>query len=1374
MSGKVTALGMDTVTEKSGHAVVPMAPSVCTTPAAPAPIPVPYPVTGTSGGGVTGAPSRTKIGGAKIGTVGGCIKAIHGNEPGTLKDVVSLATGGPAPLLVGAPNVFVELGQVGITGSSVLANRGPGPDGRMAPVPAAAAASVPGAVVLAAGHESGGADGSASGGKGGAAGGGQGGGERGSGDQKNAPNGQQGQRCTKDPVDVVTGRAYTFPAVDLELPGPLPLLFARVHSSTASERDTGLGFGWAHTWGWEIEVQRRGIVVWSDEGIATDFPLLHAGAEHLGPWGWVLRRERERFVLDRGDGVFRTFAAADESARKWKLIELRDRNENRIELTYDDGGRLCEVRDSAGRTVRVESTRAGRIASIQVYNARARGRWIAVSRYTYDDERNLTAAFDAEGHAERYQYDDEHRITCKTDRCGLAFRFVYDRAGRCVETWGEYPGKRDPSLADDVPAVLADGHTRARGVHHVRLDYHDGSYTEAADSSQVCRYFGNRHGLCDKQMEGLGVEEAVYDERGLLLVRTDGQGGITQYTRDPRGRVVRVIDPLGRITHYERDASGDDVRLIDPAGGLYEIHRDERGNVLHESDPTGAVWSYAYDSRGLVTSSTSPTGGVTRYTYDGDGNLVEQTEANGARWRWAYDLLGRCTTAIDPLGNETRVVWTERGDVAAVFEVDGGVTRYTYDGERRRCEIQGPGQRTAGLTWGGFMRVVARTNALGDAARFRYNREGELTQVVNENGEVHKILRNGAGLVVGEETFDGRRLAHRRDANGRVVRSEIAGEITEYAYDATGALISRTLPDETIETFAYDAHGRLARATWPGGEIRFERDAAGHILREAQVLADEEHTVTSVYDGAGDRVRRFTSRGHVEQIERDAMGARTRTILDELHDVHHARDPLGREVTRALPRGGRIHHAYDALGRVVRRWATASGSLRPVRADDPGWSSAAAPEQPDRITVEKAHVYDADRELSDTLDRRRGWLPYEYDPAGRLLSAVREATGAREAFRYDAAGNHQGGGEARTYGPGGKLLRCGAASYLWDEAGRLHEKRVGGDVWRYTWNAAGRLAAVELPSRQRAEYAYDPLARRLETRIYDARPPAGRARLSERTRFVWDGDTLVHAIRTRATTEGDPVVEERTYCFEDGGFVPWAHRETGPDGYGGRRSVWAFYVNDPIGTPEELVDGAGAVLAELDRQVWGRTEVGEGARASTPLRFQGQHDDAETGLFYNHHRYYEPDVGIYLSPDPIGLEGGLRPFAYGINPIAWVDPLGLMNGKPPHHATVTITNKDGEVTFQKDYDSSNMTPWEKSLGWPESMKAAHTEARACREAELGPTDTMTIHGELKPCDPCKGKMNQLKRASGGANIDYDWPGGQWSASEKRIRRRKQP
>ena len=122
----VTAVKMDCVTEQSGHQMTPLAVSVCTTPAAPSPLPIPYPVIGSSSEGTKDSPVRTKMGGAKIVTVGACLSACHGNEAGTLKEVVSLNTAGACFIVMGAPIVLVELGMVGITGSPGFMNKGGG------------------------------------------------------------------------------------------------------------------------------------------------------------------------------------------------------------------------------------------------------------------------------------------------------------------------------------------------------------------------------------------------------------------------------------------------------------------------------------------------------------------------------------------------------------------------------------------------------------------------------------------------------------------------------------------------------------------------------------------------------------------------------------------------------------------------------------------------------------------------------------------------------------------------------------------------------------------------------------------------------------------------------------------------------------------------------------------------------------------------------------------------------------------------------------------------------------------------------------------------------------------------------------------------
>jgi len=78
--------------------------------------------------------------------------------------------------------------------------------------------------------------------------------------------------------------------------------------------------------------------------------------------------------------------------------------------------------------------------------------------------------------------------------------------------------------------------------------------------------------------------------------------------------------------------------------------------------------------------------------------------------------------------------------------------------------------------------------------------------------------------------------------------------------------------------------------------------------------------------------------------------------------------------------------------------------------------------------------------------------------------------------------------------------------------------------------------------------------------------------------------------------------------------------------------------------------------------VQGQTEgdIPQGDRQEQNLRFQGQYLDRETGLHYNTFRYYDADIGRFISPDPIGLEGGINLGSYSPNPIGWIDPLGLL------------------------------------------------------------------------------------------------------------------
>ena len=97
-----------------------------------------------------------------------------------------------------------------------------------------------------------------------------------------------------------------------------------------------------------------------------------------------------------------------------------------------------------------------------------------------------------------------------------------------------------------------------------------------------------------------------------------------------------------------------------------------------------------------------------------------------------------------------------------------------------------------------------------------------------------------------------------------------------------------------------------------------------------------------------------------------------------------------------------------------------------------------------------------------------------------------------------------------------------------------------------------------------------------------------------------------------------------------------------------------------------MTDEVGEVVWEASYRAWGeareviaRVSKAAGVEPRNPIRFQGQQEDAETGLRYNRYRYYDPVLGRFVSRDPIGLVGGLNAYQYAPNPGQWIDPLGL-------------------------------------------------------------------------------------------------------------------
>lgn len=109
-----------------------------------------------------------------------------------------------------------------------------------------------------------------------------------------------------------------------------------------------------------------------------------------------------------------------------------------------------------------------------------------------------------------------------------------------------------------------------------------------------------------------------------------------------------------------------------------------------------------------------------------------------------------------------------------------------------------------------------------------------------------------------------------------------------------------------------------------------------------------------------------------------------------------------------------------------------------------------------------------------------------------------------------------------------------------------------------------------------------------------------------------------------------------------------------------------YYVHaDHLNTPRQINNQAGDPVWVWDTITFGSSSPDEDPLSTgTPftynLRHPGQVFDAESGLFQNWHRDYNPALGRYVQSDPIGLAGGINTYLYGeANPLSYIDPLGL-------------------------------------------------------------------------------------------------------------------
>ncbi|TDC76324.1 DUF6531 domain-containing protein [Streptomyces hainanensis] len=1020
-----------------------------------------------------------------------------------------------------------------------------------------------------------------------------------------------------DPVDVATGELL-MSAVDVELPGVLPLVIERHHISTY--HDGGwFGASWASTLDQRLVLDEYGARLFSADGMALLYPRPIPGDTVLpveGPrWGlsWDGQPGSPITVHQRESGHTLHFVQVPgRPGGVLPLTAITDRNGNRIRVEYDPAsGAPTDVIHDGGYHVGI-GTENGRISELRLLNDPAQP---VLLRYGYDKAGLLSEIYNSSGQPLRFAYDAHFRLTRWEDRNGYWYSYEYDDLGRCVFTTGtdralEYRYHYQPET-DRTIAVNSLGHSTI-------FQFND-SYQLIAQTDPLGHTTTHDWDRYDRTLaltDPLGHSTHYqYDDHGQIAAVTRPDGQTIRYEYNDLGLPTTVIDADGSVWAHAYDAAGNRTVVLDPAGNRTRYTHDRHGGLAAVTDPLGHTTTIRCDAAGLPVAVTSALGEVTHYDRDAFGRLVRVTDPLGAVSVTGYTVEGHPMRRVDPLGGAQSWVWDGEGNCVSHTDENGATTTFEY---------------------GAFDKLTTQIDV--DGARYEFVRDTELqvVEVVNPHGLSWDYTYDEAGRLVGECDFDDRRVTYRLDAAGQLTARENAlGQTVTFSHDVLGNLVTKSAGGTTW-TFGYDTRGRVIEAAGGGSQVVIERDALGRVVSESL----DGRKVTHTHDPMGRPLRRITPNRHESTWEYDQAGLPT-VLVSAGKRFTFEHDAVGRETWRRAATGLALSQAWDPVGRLSEQTLTHAG---------------------DRTVRHRTFAYRADHHLLGVTDPTGGdTAHYSLDAIGRVTAAT--GVNGGERYTYDTAGNQTAAawpgdlpGAGDRVRSGTRLTRAGLTRYEYDRAGRVvlrQRTRLSKkpDTWRYEWDAEDRLAAVTTPDGDRWCYHYDAFGRRIGKEHLDASGTA-----VERTGFVWAGTELVEQ-STHASGR-----EATTLTWDYNGLHPVAQTE-GPAGDDLDRKFYAI-VTDLVGTPTELVDEAGHVAWRRRATVWGAPLGSPASRTSdgattTPLRFPGQYADSETGWHYNVHRHYDPETARYTGPDPLGLLPAPNHYGYVHNPHTWSDPLGL-------------------------------------------------------------------------------------------------------------------
>ncbi len=730
----------------------------------------------------------------------------------------------------------------------------------------------------------------------------------------------------------------------------------------------------------------------------------------------------------------------------------------------------------------------------------------------------------------------------------------------------------------------------------------------------------------------------------------DANGVRTSYFYDTRGRIDSVKENSlasaanQKVTHFDFNFKGDITQLTQPLGNAYTFGYDQNGHgqLTSIENSIGEEIRYQYNDMSVMEEAryydtTNTTRRVEQYDYNWKSQLIEH---NGNLY--LYNAMGQVGTVILPPISPATV---------------SDSTYLEYD----------PYGRLESVT-----EVVANSSTDRVTTEYAYDDHGNLTTVTGPEDNVYSFKYDDRGLLV-EETSDERGTTiYRYDEAGNLKYRKDAEAIeVTFGFDAMNRLIEIDYPGDLDVTYTYDVAstngmGRLSRESKTDNSIDYSYDDFGRLIRETHVIGESDTAITRYTYNKNDGILSVTypsgvkytynwdSLGRVDSVTAQFGAGQIELIADVL-----GYEPFGGIDTILYANGIKtvINHENSHDYRVTGITTGNDDILRRKYTYDDAGNVAMIT---DSITAASSVSYDYNRQ-NRLKSRTVGAATIDFDYFANGNRKLRySGTTAADSATYVYNTNNRLTGISYPYpevGPG----------YGYDDNGNMTWEADGSDITTYDYDEENRLGLVTT--------AADTVAYGYSTR-------------SQRQTLTSHGvtDTYVHGHNGLLLTEYQDGDWETDYIYLYGRPIArttavndtiWPEEpDPDPDPPGGRMmggglpplEEWRiettysmkWYHNDHLGTPQYLTRSNKDSAWVTGYLPFGQLESEVVAGVQENHRFPGQYHDRSTDLYYNQYRFYRPDLGRYMNPDPIGIRGGLNLYSYaGQNPINYTDPWGL-------------------------------------------------------------------------------------------------------------------